>query len=47
MDSMNRGMNSASRTFKIKDSQGRDASITVVVDLDFVVPSGKIGRAHV
>lgn len=40
MDSMNRGMNSASRTFKIKDSQGRDASITVVVDLDFVVPSG-------
>lgn len=39
MDSMCRGMNTASRTFKLKDSQGRDASVTVIVDLDFVVPS--------
>ena len=39
MDSMCRGMNTASRVFKLKDSQGRDASVTVIVDLDFVVPS--------
>lgn len=41
MDSMSRGMNTVSRTFNVKDSQGRDATITVIVDLDFVVPSDK------
>lgn len=39
MDTMSRGMNTVARQFNIKDSQGRDAQVTVVVDLDFVVPS--------
>lgn len=39
MDTMSRGMNTVSRQFDIKDSQGRDAQVTVIVDLDFVVPS--------
>lgn len=39
IDTMSRGLNTASRTFSIKDSQGRDATVTVIVDLDYVVPS--------